>query len=502
MHVSSAKFTNFKRFTELRIEGLPPSARLVVLTGPNGSGKSAIFEGFNWYRRTSGGWGQSRDTAYFPKTDVDGKPSASHQVAVTFHEGDPLDQTAHRRSFWIRSAYRHEPDFNASQLRRQTPALEDAGLEKLIEVEQTVRRNYERLASLILQSVFDPSNDDKRIADFREEHIGRIRETMRVVFGDLMLESPGDPLEDGTFFFAKGLASRFHYKNLSAGEKAAFDLILDFHIRAETYNDTVFCIDEPELHLGSRVQGLLLGQLFDKLPPNCQLWIATHSLGMMRQAVELHRAHPDEVFFLDTANAEFDRAATLSPIAPNREFWRRALEVALDDLAGLMAPSRVVLCEGTHLASGFDASVYRTVFADEFPDAEFLSVGNSSEVKRDRAGVASAIEVIAPGTQVYRLVDRDEHSESETALLRQQDVRVLSRRNIECYLLADDVLERLCEDAGYPNRISDLIRCRDEAVQEAAIHRGRAADDLKSARGAVQVFAQKELALRACANRR
>ena len=410
--------------------------------------------------------------------------------------GRTADQAARRKSFWIRSAYRHEPDFNATQLRRQTPALDDAGLEKLIEVEQTVRKNYERLASLILQSVFDPSNDEKRIVDFREEHIGQIQKTMAAVFGDLILQSPGDPLEDGTFFFDKGSASRFHYKNLSAGEKAAFDLILDFHIRAETYNDTVFCIDEPELHLGSRVQARLLGRLFEEMPAGCQLWVATHSLGMMRQAVELHRQNPEEVFFLDTAEADFDGPTTLSPIAPNRNFWRRVLEVALDDLAGLMAPSQVVLCEGTNPGTGFDASVYRTVFAQEHPDVEFLSVGNSSEVKRDRAGVASAIEVIAPGTKIYRLVDRDEHSDDEIALLQKQEVRVLSRRNIECYLLADDVLDRLCETAGHSDRLSDLIRCRDEAVQDAVARNGRAADDFKSARGAVQVFAQKELGLR------
>lgn len=496
MRVRSAHFTNFKRFTDLRIEGLPATARLVVITGPNGSGKSAIFEGFNWYRRNTGGWGQAHDLAYWPKALADGSQSASHNVSVEFHEGEPPDMTARRRLFWIRSAYRHEADFNTSQLNRQGPVLDDAGPARLIEVEQTVRKNYERLASLILQSVFDPSNDEKRIVDFRQEHIGRIQRTMRAVFGDLILRSPGDLLEDGTFFFDKGSSSRFHYKNLSAGEKAAFDLILDFHMRADAYNDTVFCIDEPELHLGSRVQALLLGQLFAEMSPQCQLWIATHSLGMMRQAVELHRQNPDEVFFIDTADVDFDGSTTLSPTNPGRDFWQRALEFALDDLAGLMAPSQIVLCEGRDPATGFDASVYRTVFAQEFPDTEFLSVGSSNEVKGDRAGIAGAIKVIAPGTQVYRLVDRDEHSDDEMALLRQGDIRVLGRRNIECYLLADDVLLRLCEEAGQPDRHPDLITCRDEAVQTAAAQRGRAADDLKSARGAVQVFAVQELGLR------
>ena len=496
MHVSSAQFTNFKRFTDLKIEGLPQSARLVVITGPNGSGKSAIFEGFNWYRRTAGGWGKSRDTAFFPKTDQQGLPRASHMVSVQFHEGEPPDLDARRKSFWIRSAYRHEAEFNANQLQQKTPALEDPGLEKLIHIEQTVRKNYERLVSLVLESVFDRSNDERSVVDLREEHIGSIRRTMEVVFGDLVLESPGDPLEDGTFFFKKGSASRFHYKNLSAGEKAAFDLILDFHIRAGTFNDTVFCIDEPELHLGPRVQALLLSSLFEELPANCQLWVATHSLGMMRQAFELHCQHPEQVIFLDTADTNFDEPKTLQPTTPNRYFWRRVLDVALEDLAGLMAPSQVVLCEGADPAAGFDAHVYRKIFADEFPDVEFLSVGSSGEVKRDHMGIASAIEVVAPGTQIVRLVDRDEHSDQEIALLREQGVRVLSRRNIECYLLADDILHKLCESAGHPEKGEVAIQCRDSAVQSAASHSGRSPDDFKSARGAIQVFGQRELELR------
>ena len=496
MHVSSAQFTNFKRFTDLKIECLPQSARLVVLTGPNGSGKSAIFEGFNWYRRTTGGWAHSRDTAYFPRADQEGLPSASHKVSVQFHEGEPSDEDARRKSFWIRSAYRHEAEFNAKQLQSQTPALEDPGLEKLIHIEQTVRKNYERLVSLIIEAVFNRSNDERSVVDLREEHIGSIRRAMEAVFGDLILESPGDPLEDGTFFFKKGSASRFHYKNLSAGEKAAFDLILDFYIRVETFNDTVFCIDEPELHLGPRVQALLLSSLFEELPPNCQLWVATHSLGMMRQAFELHRQHPEQVTFLDTADASFDEPTVLRPTAPDRGFWRRVLDIALDDLAGLMAPSQVVLCEGADPATGFDASVYRTIFADEMPNVEFLSVGNSGEVKRDHLGVANAIEVIAPGTQIVRLVDRDEHLDKEVDLLREQGVRVLSRRNIECYLLADDILQRLCDIAEQPEKLSDAIQCRDQAVQDAASNRGRPSDDFKSACGAIQVFAQKELGLR------
>ncbi len=62
-----------------------------------------------------------------------------------------------------------------------------------------------------------------------------------------------------------------------------------------SFNDTVFCIDEPEIHMNTRLQGKLLEELFKLLPDNCQLWIATHSIGMMRRARDLQEANPGEV---------------------------------------------------------------------------------------------------------------------------------------------------------------------------------------------------------------
>ena len=46
MRIRSVRLTNYKRFTDLSIEGIPSSARLVVLIGPNGTGKSSLFDAF------------------------------------------------------------------------------------------------------------------------------------------------------------------------------------------------------------------------------------------------------------------------------------------------------------------------------------------------------------------------------------------------------------------------------------------------------------------------
>jgi len=101
----------------------------------------------------------------------------------------------------------------------------------------------------------------------------------------------------------------------------------------------------------------------------------------------------------------------------------------------------------------------------------------------------------SPPAPASRVIDRDELSPTEVDLLEKQGVRSLSRRNIESYLLDDEILAALCANQGVSDRLPDLIACRDGAVSDAT-ERGRAYDDYKSARGAVQVFAQRDLGLR------
>ena len=49
MKISSIELKQFKRFTHLKIEDIPESARLVVILGSNGSGKSSLFEALTCY---------------------------------------------------------------------------------------------------------------------------------------------------------------------------------------------------------------------------------------------------------------------------------------------------------------------------------------------------------------------------------------------------------------------------------------------------------------------
>lgn len=70
----------------------------------------------------------------------------------------------------------------------------------------------------------------------------------------------------GTFYYTKGTSRHFLYKNLSAGEKAVFDLLLDGITKAPFYDDSVWCIDEPEAHLSTRIQARVLDALLELQP--------------------------------------------------------------------------------------------------------------------------------------------------------------------------------------------------------------------------------------------
>ncbi|MDP2703146.1 MAG: AAA family ATPase [Candidatus Rokubacteria bacterium] len=100
----------------------------------------------------------------------------------------------------------------------------------------------------------------------RERSIGEIRDVMQRLSPGLMLNSLGNPLSAGTFRFDKGDSKAFLYKNLSGGEKAAFDLLLDLLIKRREFDDTVFFIDEPEAHMSPGLQSALFDELFRAVP--------------------------------------------------------------------------------------------------------------------------------------------------------------------------------------------------------------------------------------------
>jgi hypothetical protein len=213
---------------------------------------------------------------------------------------------------------------------------------------------------------------------------------------------------------------------------------------------------------------------------------------MMRKARDLSQPNPGSVIFLDFDGVNFDLPLTLRPIEPNRPFWKRAMQIALDDLAGYVAPEKVVLCEGGRVDGGadFDAECYNEIFQAEFPHIVFLGAGNAIEIQNDPRGIGRLLSALAPGIEVIRVIDRDERTDAEIATLQRQNVRVLGRRTIESYLLDDFVLTELCRQFGQPEFANDLLAAKRTALQISIANNGPA-DDLKRPAGDIYNAAKR-----------
>lgn len=497
MKIQSAIIRNFRRFTDLTIDNIPDDARLIMLAGPNGCGKSSLFDAFNiWHRRIKRpGYDPGWDKDYHGKiTYYHGKITLptdrfSGQVDVKFHQEIPRDDNEKKKLFYIRSAYRNDPEFRIQQLDRLGSSLDEATVARMIDNDAAVSRNYQRMVAQSLDGLYDRRHDQMMVPELREEIIGEIRQALARIFPNIELASLEHPLEDGTFRFTKGASKGFQFKNLSGGEKAAFDLMLDIIVRKREYDNTIFCIDEPESHMNARLQAELLSVLYDLIPENCQLFLATHSIGMMRRARDIEAENQQSVVFLDFGGRDFDKQQVIEPTKPNRRFWHQAYDVALDDLAALVAPSRVVICEGQPLTRqkernhNHDARCYNTIFGDEFPETQFVSMGSANEVLEDKRGLAGALRLMFDSKiEIVQLIDRDDRTNATIAEERAKGVRILSKRNLESYLYDDEVLTALAESTENSGKITELLAEKRKFLSQT----DGPTDDLKPARG--QIF--------------
>lgn len=497
MRFKRATIKRFKRFTDLTVRGIPETARIIILAGPNGCGKSSFFDALHTWHKWTSAKAQTWEPDYHAKAGSPQRKKWANDVTVEFHNRMPENP---KKILHVRSAYRNDPDFQIHQLSRMMDPLDDVQVARMIDNDASIQKNYQRLASKGLEDLYELGKGTTTFDEYRDDSLGEIRTALERLFPDLRLNSLGNPLKEGTFRFTKGVSKRFSFKNLSGGEKAAFDLILDLAVVRMDYNNTIFCIDEPESHMNARLQAELLSVLYDLIPENCQVMLATHSIGIMRRARDIECSNPGSVSFLDFGGLDYDQAQVVEPATASRAFWNRAYGVALDDLAALLAPERVVICEGHPHGSvknhSIDARCYERIFEGEFPETRFLSGGNDREVVSDKWGVAAGLSLLIGGLQVVRLIDRDDRSTEEIAELP-AGARVLARRNLESYLFDDEILRALANSVGKGELRTDLI-----AAKKAILVRRTedAKDDLKRASGEIYVACKRTLRLVKCGN--
>lgn len=212
MKIKKIHIKQFKRFTDLTIQNIPNTARLVILVGPNGCGKTSIFEAFNqWYRYKGWGWG-ANDVTYFEKINFTKEShyfDLGQNVNIDFYD---LKNESNREQihgkFYFRSAYRNDPNFSISSLSRmENPA--NRVQDNLMNTDTKVSENYQRLISKTMTGLYSGNYDELKVKELREKILGKIQSSLNNIFPDLQLLDIGDPLEDGSFFFKKGIIEKY-----------------------------------------------------------------------------------------------------------------------------------------------------------------------------------------------------------------------------------------------------------------------------------------------------
>lgn len=504
MKIKEIRIIDFKRFTKLNISELSNSIKLVVLVGPNGSGKSSLFEAFNHFYRYKG-FSNTGDKEYLEKKGTLNTTNYwyDNKVELDFHDTEEIKKEEIKDKFYFRTAYRNEPDFSINELRNQKNPTENPKLSSLSINDITVSENYQRLISQTLEGVFDKSNNSKSVENFREEIVGKIQNSLSNVFDDLNLSSIGDPLANGSFYFEKGNSKDFHYKNLSAGEKSVFDLLLDVIIKSKYFPYAIYCIDEPEAHMHTRLQSKLLAELYRLIPQNSQLWISTHSIGMLKMAEELENENPNTVTFLDFDNRDFDTEETILPTKISKSIWNKFFELALSDFSKLISPRQIVFCEGTQQGrkcQNFDAQIYSKIFEEKYHDTTFVSIGSCNEIEDLENQSVKLVSNILKASNIIKFVDRNDKSNLEVSELLSKGIKTLAKRHIENYLLDDEIIKKLCITQGQEDKIETCLAAKQDAIRDSVEIRSNPSDDIKSASGKIYTELKRILSLTQCGN--
>ena len=531
MKIKSIKLKDFKRFTDLTIEGLPETAKLVVMIGPNGCGKSSVFDALDFYiyiiknnaypsgDTFVGPYDPRHMLNYYLKNDQPdpyvhmspedvasrgmevGKAILADCVNVTLHykqEMEANELKVHTRSssrsysLLFASALLSSLSVEKLQLKLRRLPTEKA-IDHMYALNHWMLFMYEMVHQASVAGLPRDSQPPlpqelkqyaETVSSFKDKILEKTINAMTRLFTDpksaLILKKRLQ------FNLEKGINSSGSSLNPSAGEIAVLDLLLDIIIKKIIDDETVICIDEPELHIHTKLQGKLLEELYNLISEKSQLWIATHSIGMVRKAQDLWREDPDSVVFLDFGNHNFDEQVTLKPITPDPDFWGRTYEVALGDLAELVVTGRTVFCEGEE----FDEECYRNIFKGTYPEVCFVSLGGRGNVEKSVTAANLAIEKLARNAKVIGIVDRDKATDGEIKRNAKKGIYTLSRTTIESYLLDDEVLTKLCEDHDASDKINDLLTAKQGALDK---HGLKSSDNLKPIVQQVHGAAQKVL---------
>ena len=482
MKIKKLHLLRYKRFNDLTIDLGDNPRRIVALVGPNGCGKSSVFDAMLFHINAYGTIGSTgvKDYTYHSLTH-----EASYNynnVSIVFDEGDYSSVHNTKRKaglektiFSFRSSFRYNGSLHVQESKAVSELrLNNFGASYASAIDQRIEQSYRRLN--IKYNKYLNANDC-RPSEAKKHIIGELNNSIKKCL-DIEIDNLGNiEANEGTLFFRKNdTPFPFEYDVLSAGEKETVDILLDLYLRKDVYTDSIFIIDEPELHLNTKIQRNLLIEINKIIPHDCQIWIATHSVGFLR-ALQDELNDESQIIEFEGNNNWASHAYTLTPMIKSRNNWKKLFSTALDDLTGLISPRRIVYCEGRPdprpdgSERGLDAIVMNSIFGETYPDTLFISSGGNTELDQRSDIAIRILSKVFSEIDIWVLKDRDmasgklatEHDRKIYLENNSKNHRVLKRFEIENYLYDKEILKLYCaknnlqfDEASYDEKITDI----------------------------------------------
>ncbi len=419
MRIKELSLNNFKRFTDLQIKNIPAEAKLVLLIGANGSGKSSIFDAFERISKNEDAL-SNKDVNLTDKTlqrvervnrkknndvfDVEDSdleyyakfksPKATLSVlfdeigfytkTIPQNEGQNENKLP-KTAFFGRPSMRIVPRLVNEKFDEKAVLENTDGPEYFIDFDTRFQSDIKKYTWDVNKALRDPLFAGDASIDLRsimEQFITPVNSALERIFGENKKtsihianyqEAGNTIVEPPRLIFSKG-DSMINYDLLSHGEKQIIVILLNFVVRSQFFQDTIYYIDEMDVHLNTTLQYSLLKEITENwIPTNCQLWTASHSLGFIEYAKDT-----DHSVILDFDNLDFDETQILEPIPKHLD---EIFEVAIprSSLHKILGNRKIVLCENKNY------ELYSLMGLDDFI---FTDVQNSNsiflKIKRDK----------------------------------------------------------------------------------------------------------------------
>lgn len=457
----------YKRFFDLTIDLGEKPKRIIALVGPNGCGKSSVLDGMLFHTKIYdqiGNKGQ-KDYNYHSMNKI---PNYNYQnIELEFDSGNYLTIRAEKVKsgkektiFSFRSSYRYNSELKVKQSQATTEIrLNNYGASTTSDLDDKMVENYRRLYVNYNKYL---NTADCKPSEAKLKIIGDLNSSLENCL-DLKIVSIGDiESDEGTLYFTKSdYTNNFEFNVLSSGEKEVVDILLDLYLRKDEYDDTVFLLDEPELHINTAIQKKLLLEINKLIGPNCQLWIATHSIGFLRALQDDLKDDCDIIQFQEGVKWASSNQV-LRPMKKSISKWREIFKTALDDLANLISPEIIIYCEGRDRPSaigeerGFDAKVLNNIFNEKYHNALFISSGGNTELDQRSDIALTILSKVFSQINIWVFKDRDVSSgkpndeDDRQSYLENnpENYRIMKRWEIENYLYDKEVLKSYCKTKG------------------------------------------------------